>query len=72
MMPVLCLRGAFLMWNTTAGVIWATLAVSVVMAERRRNKTPVQLLDIDEYAQEEYAHEEYAQEELVDATHIYF
>ncbi len=44
LIPFLALRGSFLLWHTTSGVMWATLAVGAVLAERRRMASSKQTL----------------------------
>ncbi len=48
-MPFLCLRGSFLLWHTTSGVIWSTLAVAAVLAVERRSVAGV-LLEENSYS----------------------
>jgi hypothetical protein len=52
--PFMSLRGSFLLWNVTNGVIWATLAAAAMLAEERRFAPSDSLLvDTDEYVSEE-------------------
>lgn len=52
-MPILCLRGTFLLWHSTSGVTWATIAVAAMLAEERRLAGFGALPAADEYVSEE-------------------
>lgn len=52
-MPIICIKASNLLWSTTAGVIWATLAVSTVLREQRSIVNMDLLADSDDYLPDE-------------------
>lgn len=36
-LPFICLRGSFMLWNTTSGIVWSTLAVAAIFADERKS-----------------------------------